>query len=178
MADTPMHYDDGKGKKRPVGEEDDSTQSNKRVTTDTGRVNALSRITISSPCKNEDTFQIKAEGNGPVYISGLMHGLKEGLAIAAHQDVPRVCTWSDECIAERIEQVREVLGALLANVHELVENLRKFSRYRETVSLDDLRDKLTYMLGATWLRFMGVDFPGSGQGTLQCFSCYYTLVAS
>jgi hypothetical protein len=178
-SDATMHDDEESSKKRPIEEE---PRSNKRVTIGTGRVSALSGLKITSPCVGEDTFQIEAEGKC-VYISGLMQGLKEGLAIAAHQDVPRACTWSDGEVAKRHAEVRQVLIVLLVNADELVENLRKFSRYRDTagrvaVSLEDLRDKLRYILGATWQRFMGVDFQGSGKGTIQCFSSYYTLVAS
>jgi hypothetical protein len=56
--------------------------------------------------------------------------------------------------------------------------MRAYSSWKENVSRADVREKLAYMLGATWQRFMGVDFPGSGHGTLQCFSSYYTLVAA
>jgi hypothetical protein len=76
----------------------------------------------------------------------------------------------------RRAQIIEVLETMRGCVDELAESLRKYSKTK--FSRADLREKLTYMLGATWQSFMGVDFPGSGHGTLQCFSSYYTLVAA
>jgi hypothetical protein len=64
-------------------------------------------------------------------------------------------------------------------VGELAESLRKYSKTK--FARADLLEKLTYMLGATWQSFMGVDFPGSDPadtGALQCFSCYQALVSS
>ena len=135
----------------------------------------LGGMTMSRPSKHENVVRIAAgtkPAYRPFYVSGLGPGQeKEGLAISAHldHDAPDSFTWSAEEIAERRAEVREVLGAMLANVDELAECTRTYSR-------NDLREKLAYMLGATWQRFMGVDFPGSGPGTIQCFSSYYTLV--
>jgi hypothetical protein len=147
-----------------TNEANESTESNE----------ALDEIKIYRPSKHEKVVWITAGNKPPFYVSGLGsdEGKKEGLAISAHLDhekKPDWDTWSAEEIAQRRAEVREVLGAMLANVDELAERTRTYSR-------DDLREKLAYMLGATWQRFMGVDFPGSGPGTLQCFSSYYTLV--
>ena len=134
------------------------------------------KILIRRPCVHESAFEItKGDGEEPFYISGLhASGRKEGLAIAAHHDVPQ--NVSEESVAARLEEVRDVLRVLLAHVDELAESLRKFSSAK--FSRDDLRAKLTYMLGATWTGLMCANSQGTGQGTLQCFPCYYMLVAS
>jgi hypothetical protein len=143
---------------------------------------ALGGIKITRASKHENVVRI-AWGTKPAYrpfyVSGLGPGQeKEGLAISAHLDVPHGSTWSTEEIAERHAEVREVLGAMLANVDELTARMRAYSSWKDRVSCAEVREKLAYMLGATWQSFMGVDFPGSGHGTLQCFSSYYTLVAA
>lgn len=150
-------------------------------------ISALGGMTMCRPSKHENVVRITAgtkpayRAYRPFYVSGLGPGQeKEGLAISAHLDhgAPDSFTWSTEEIAERRAEVREVLGAMLANVDELTARMRAYSSWKENVSRADVREKLAYMLGATWQRFMGVDFPGSGHGTLQCFSSYYTLVAA
>jgi hypothetical protein len=148
---------------------------------------ALGGMTMRRPSKHENVVRIAA-GTKPAYrayrafyVSGLGPGQeKEGLAISAHLDheAPDSFTWSAEEIAERRAEVREVLGAMLANVDELTARMRAYSSWKENVSRAEVREKLAYMLGATWQRFMGVDFPGSGHGTIRCFSSYYTLVAA
>jgi hypothetical protein len=146
---------------------------------------ALGGMTMSRPSKHENVVRIAA-GTKPAYrayrafyVSGLGPGQeKEGLAISAHLDHDAPHAWSAEEIAERRAEVREVLGAMLANVDELTARMRAYSSWKESVSRAEVREKLAYMLGATWQSFMGVDFPGSGPGTLQCFSSYYTLVAA
>jgi hypothetical protein len=144
----------------------------------------LGGITMCRPSKHENVVRIEwgtKPAYRPFYVSGLGPGQeKEGLAISAHldHDAPDSFTWSAEEIAERRAEVREVLGAMLANVDELTARMRAYSSWKESVSRADVREKLAYMLGATWQSFMGVDFPGSGHGTLQCFSSYYTLVAA
>ena len=134
----------------------------------------LGGINIYRPSKHEKVVAITAGNKPTFYVSGLgsTEGQKEGLAMSAHLDheEPDWSAWTAEEIAKRRAEVREVLGAMLANVDELAECTLTYSR-------DDLREKLAYMLGATWQRFMGVDFPGARPGTLQCFSSYYTLVA-
>ena len=153
----------------------------------------LGGMTMCRPSKHENVVRIEwgtkpayrtyraYRAYRPFYVSGLGPGQeKEGLAISAHldHDAPDSFTWSAEEIAERRAEVREVLGAMLANVDELTARMRAYSSWKETVSRAEVREKLAYMLGATWQRFMGVDFPGSGPGTLQCFSSYYNLVAA
>jgi hypothetical protein len=147
---------------------------------------ALAWMEMSRPSKHENVVRIAAgtkpayrayRAYRPFYVSGLGPGQeKEGLAISAHLDAPHA--WSAEEIAERRAEVREVLGAMLANVDELTARMRAYSSWKESVSRAEVREKLAYMLGATWQSFMGVDFPGSGHGTIQCFSSYYTLVAA
>ena len=151
---------------------------------------ALGGMTMRRPSKHENVVRIAAgtkpayrayRAYRPFYVSGLGPGQeKEGLAISAHLDheAPDSFTWSAEAIAERRAEVREVLGAMLANVDELTARMRAYSSWKENVSRAEVREKLAYMLGATWQRFMGVDFPGSGHGTIRCFSSYYTLVAA
>ena len=151
---------------------------------------ALGGMTMYRPSKHENVVRITAgtkpayrayRAYRPFYVSGLGPGQeKEGLAISAHLDHDALdsFTWSAEEIAERRAEVREVLGAMLANVDELTARMRAHSGWKENVSRADVREKLAYMLGATWQRFMGVDFPGSGPGTIQCFSSYYNLVAA
>ena len=150
-------------------------------------LSGLAWMEMSRPSKHENVVRIAAgtkpayRAYRPFYVSGLGPGQeKEGLAISAHldHDAPDSLTWSDEEIAERLAEVREVLGAMLANVDELTARMRAHSGWKENVSRAEVREKLAYMLGATWQRFMGVDFPGSGPGTIQCFSSYYTLAAA
>ena len=130
---------------------------------------------ISKPCCKEDVIEVSVTANDekPFYVSGLKEGRKEGLAIAAYHDVPFLWHESDQFTAElnagRLAEVRGVIELMLDHVDEL-SNLCKGS--------DDLRDKLTYMLGATWTGLMCANSQGTGQGTLQCFPCYYMLVAS
>jgi hypothetical protein len=147
----------------------------------------LGGMTMYRPSKHENVVRIAAgtkpayRAYRPFYVSGLGPGQeKEGLAISAHLDhgAPDSFTWSAEEIAERRAEVREVLGAMLANVDELTARMRAHSGWKENVSRAEVREKLAYMLGATWQSFMGVDFPGSGPGTIQCFSSYYNLVAA
>ena len=132
------------------------------------------KFRISKPCCKEDVIGVSVTANGEktFYVSGLK-GLKEGLAIAAYHDVQFSWHESDQFTAElnagRLAEVRGVIELMLDHVDEL-SNLCKGS--------DDLRDKLTYMLGATWTGLMCANSQGTGQGTLQCFPCYYMLVAS
>jgi hypothetical protein len=137
----------------------------------------LRKLGFRRPSEHESSLEVTG-ASAAFYLSGLglEEGPKEGLALAPYHHAP----WSDEMTEEHAEarraQIIEVLETMLECIDELTWSLRKYSKTK--FSRADLREKLTYMLGATWQSFMGVDFPGSGHGTLQCFSSYYTLVAA
>jgi hypothetical protein len=140
----------------------------------------LRKLGFRRPCDQDSALEVTGTSE-PFYFSGLglEEGPKEGLALAPYHHAP----WSDEMTEEHAEARRaEIIGVLETmreGVDELAESLRKYSKTK--FSRADLHEKLTYMLGATWQSFMGVDIPGSGPadtGVLQCFSCYQALVSS
>jgi hypothetical protein len=137
----------------------------------------LRKLGLRRPSEHERAFEVTGH-SATFYLSGLAldDGPKEGLALAPYHHAP----WSDEMTEEHAEarraQIIEVLETMLECIDELTWSLRKYSKTK--FSRADLLEKLTYMLGATWQSFMGVDFPGSGPGVLQCFSCYQALVSS
>ena len=139
----------------------------------------LGKLGFRRPSEHERAFEVTGP-SATFYLSGLaLEEPKEGLALAPYHHAP----WSDEMTEESAAARRaEIIGAIATmrdGVDELAESLRKYSKTK--FSRDDLLEKLTYMLGAAWQSFMGVDFPGSGpsgHGVLQCFSCYQALVSS
>jgi hypothetical protein len=137
----------------------------------------LRKLGFRRPCEHESSLEVTGTSE-PFYLSGLglEEGPKEGLALAPYHHAP----WSDEITEEhaeaRREQILDVLKTMLECIDELTWSLRKYSKTK--FSRADVREKLTYMLGATWQSFMGVDITGSGPGVLQCFSCYQALVSS
>ena len=139
----------------------------------------LGKLGFRRPSEHERAFEVTGP-SAAFYLSGLaLEEPKEGLALAPYHHAP----WSDEMTEESAAARRaEIIGAIVTmrdGVDELAESLRKYSKTK--FSRADLIEKLTYMLGATWQSFMGVDFPGSGPsgpGVLQCFSCYQALVSS
>ena len=140
----------------------------------------LRKLGFRRPCDQDSALEVTGTSE-PFYFSGLglEEGPKEGLALAPYHHAP----WSDEITEESVParraQIIKVLETMLECIDELTWSLRKYSKTK--FSRADLLEKLTYMLGATWQSFMGVDFPGSGPadtGVLQCFSCYQALVSS
>jgi hypothetical protein len=137
----------------------------------------LRKLGFRRPCDQDSALEVTGTSE-PFYFSGLglEEGPKEGLALAPYHHAP----WSDEITEEHAEarraQIIEVLETMLECIDELTWSLRKYSKTK--FSRADLIEKLTYMLGATWQSFMGVDITGSGPGVLQCFSCYQALVSS
>jgi hypothetical protein len=137
----------------------------------------LRKLGFRRPCDQDSALEVTGASE-PFYFSGLglEEGPKEGLALAPYHRAP----WSDEITEESVParraEIIEILETMLECIDELTWSLRKYSKTK--FSRADLLEKLTYMLGATWQSFMGVDFPGSGPGVLQCFSCYQALVSS
>jgi hypothetical protein len=137
----------------------------------------LRKLRLRRPSEHESSLEVTGP-SATFYLSGLAldDGPKEVLALAPYHHAP----WSDEMTEEHAEarraQIIDVLETMRGCVDELAESLRKYSKTK--FSRDDLLEKLTYMLGATWQSFLGVDFAGSGHGVLQCFSCYQALVSS
>jgi len=136
----------------------------------------LRKLGLRRPSEHERAFEVTG-ASATFYLSGLaLEEPKEGLALAPCHHAP----WSDEMTEEHAEarraQIIDVLETMLECIDELTWSLRKYSKTK--FSRADLLEKLTYMLGATWKSFVGVDFPGSGPGVLQCFSCYQALVSS
>jgi hypothetical protein len=137
----------------------------------------LRKLGFRRPCDQDSALEVTGTSE-PFYFSGLglEEGPKEGLALAPYHHAP----WSDEITEESVParraQIIEVLETMLECIDELTWSLRKYSKTK--FSRADLIEKLTYMLGAKWQSFMGVDITGSGPGVLQCFSCYQALVSS
>ena len=119
----------------------------------------LRKLGFRRPCDQDSALEVTGASE-PFYFSGLglEEGPKEGLALAPYHHAP----WSDEITEESVPvrraQIIEVLETMLECIDELTWSLRKYSKTK--FSRDDLIEKLTYMLGAKWQSFMGVDFPG------------------
>jgi hypothetical protein len=179
FSDTTMHKEQNNNK-RAIAEISDTEpeqgqQSNKRGAhgeTETPRVET-----------NEDTVMSDSETAGLAGLSGLP-GLPalawmEMSRPSKHENVVRIAAGTKPFYVSGLGPGQEKEGlAISAHLDHGAPDSFTWSAEEIAERRAEVREVLGAMLGATWQSFMGVDFPGSGHGTLQCFSSYYTLVAA
>jgi hypothetical protein len=207
VSDTTMH-DEQNNNKRPIAEISDTKpeevqQSNKRsarAETEHGETETPRAETTDDTAVSESESESKAEGlaalSGLSGIPGLpgLPGLAGlgGITMCRprkHENVVRIAAGTKPAYrAYRAYRPFYVSGlgpgqekeglAISAHLDHDAPDSFTWSAEEIAERRAEVREKLAYMLGATWQSFMGVDFPGSGHGTIQCFSSYYTLVAA